>query len=146
MSKWRAKALECFPAMRTEIEATESIANLWVELIARLHGHYRSGIQENPNEPTEYVRAVCMYAIWCSKSESPRTQDAAFIEFYEYFPRFALQCPEPTYWKIVSDLLSNLGMAEVEKMGAILKDADRERFLADARRSDHDRTRKSRKR
>jgi hypothetical protein len=145
MSKWRAKALEHFPAMRMEIEATGSIANLWVELIARLHRHYRSGIQENPTEAPEYVRAVCTYAIWCSRSESQHTQDAALVEFYEYFPKFALECPEPVYWKILADLVSNIGMAEVERMGVGLNDSDLTRFHADARQADDDRKRKSRK-
>jgi hypothetical protein len=146
MSKWRAQALEFFPAMRMEIEATESIANLWIALIARLHSHYRCSFQENPAESSEFVRAVCMYAIWCSRSESPGTQDAALVEFYEYFPKFALQCPEPVYRNILTDLVSNLGMAEVEKMGLILNASDLRRFLADARQADVDRKRRSCKR
>jgi hypothetical protein len=145
MSKWRAKALKCFPAMRREIEATESIAALWVEMIARLHSHYRSGIQENVADSSDYVRAVCMYAAWCRTAESQSTQEAALIEFYESFPKFALQCPEPVYRKILADLVSNIGMAEVEKMGLALNESDLKRFHTDARQADDDRMRRSRK-
>ena len=86
-----------------------------------------------------------MYAIWCDRSESQSTQEAAWIEFYEYFPEFALKCPEPVYRKIIADLVSNIGMAEVEKMGCSLDQTDHNKFLADARQADDDRKRKSQK-
>jgi hypothetical protein len=145
MSKWRAKALEYFPAMRTEIEATDSIVALWVEVIARLHSHYRSDIQENLADSSEYVRAVCMYAAWCRSAESQGTQEAALIEFYEHLPKFALQCPEPVYRKILADLVSNLGMAEIEKMGLALNESDLKTFRADAQQADDNRKRRPRK-
>jgi len=146
MSKWRAKALEHFPAIRKEIEAADSISALWIELIAMLHSHYRSGVQDNQIEGAGYVRSVSMYAIWCSRSESQRIRDAALIEFYEYLPKFALECPETVYRRIVADLVSNIGMAEVAKMGAVLAEADRKRFLTDAHKADDDRKRKSQRR
>jgi len=142
-SAWRAKALEWFPAMRTEIQAAESIGQLWIELIARLQSHYR---EESPSESSELVRGVCMYAIWCTRSESQRIREAAFIEFYGYFPKFALQCPETVYRQILADLISNIGVIEVEKMGAALAQSDLNRFLADAHQADDGRKAKSKKR
>lgn len=73
-----------------------------------------------------------MYAVWCAGSESHRVQDAAVVEFYQYFPKFALECPEPVYRSILTDLVSNIGVAEVEKMGVRLNESDRKRFLVGA--------------
>jgi hypothetical protein len=145
MSKWRAKALEYFPALRMEIQAADSVGGLWVDLIAHLHSYYRSGPEEKTKESPELIRAVSMYAIWCDKSESQCTQEAAWIEFYDYFPKFALQCPELVYREIIADLVLNIGMAEIEKMGCSLDQATHNRFLADARQADDDRRRKPQK-
>jgi hypothetical protein len=125
-----------------EIEAAESVGGLWIELMARVHQHYGSGI-----DSPEFIRAVCMYAIWCDRSQSQQTQEAAWIEFYEYFPKFALKwCTEPVYRKIVADLVSNIGIAEIEKMGCSLEPADLDKFMADTRQADNHRKRKSQKR
>ena len=67
------------------------------------------------------------------------------IEFYEYFPKFALQCPDSVYRKILDDLVSHIGIKEVRKMGAVLAQADLNLFLTDAQRVDDDRKRKSKK-
>ena len=74
------------------------------------------------------------------------TREAAWTEFYEYLPGFAFQCPEPVYRKIIADLVSNIGMAEVEKMGCSLNQADRNKFLTDAQQAEDDRKRASQKR
>jgi len=146
MSKWRDKALEYFPALRVEIQAADSVARLWVDLIARLHSCYRSSPDETAKGSPELIRAVSMYAIWCDRSDCQCTREAAGIEFYEYFPKFALHCPQPVYRKIIADLVSNIGMPEVEKMGCSLDQTDRAKFLADARQAEDDRKRKSQKR
>jgi len=146
MSKWRTRAFECFPGMRSEIERAQSVADLWVELICRVHTHYRSGLHENAAEPSDFFHGVCLYATWCARSESHRVQDAAVVEFYQHFPRFALECPEPVYRSILAELVSNIGVAEVEKMGVGLKESDRERFIVNAREADDERRRRSRKR
>ena len=107
----------------------------------------RATISKNARlKSAELVRAVCMYAIWCTRSESQRTREAGLIEFYQYFPKFALQCPDPVYLEILNDLISNIGIKEVEKMGATLAQADLNRFLMDAQSVDDDRKRRSKKR
>lgn len=129
--------------MRGEIQAAESVGELWIDLIARLHHNY---VDESPSESPELVRAICMYAIWCTRSESWRTREPALIEFYEYFPKFALHCPEPVYRQVVADLVSNIGLIEVEKMGATLAPADLKRFLTDAHQANDNLKKKSKKR
>lgn len=146
MSRWRARALELFPDMRSEIHSSESVGRFWIELTARFKDQYRSETGDEPKEPPTVIRNTCLYAVWCERSESPDTREAAGIEFYEYLPSFALQCPRPSYQRLIRDLVANLGIEEVEKMGVSLEPAESRRFLADARQANEDRRRRSRKR
>jgi hypothetical protein len=132
MSKWRAKALELFPDMRSEIQSAESIGRLWIELMARFERYYGPASNQT-KEPSSQVRATALYASWCSRSESLEVQEPAHIEFYEYLPRFALQCSDANFKRIIRDLVRTLGIAEIEKMGCSLKAGDLKRFLATAK-------------
>jgi len=132
--------------MRAEIESTESVGSLWIELISRFHGHYSSEIEDAPTNSPALVRATCLYAIWCDRSESSTTQEAARIEFYEDLPTFALQCTRLNRQRLIRDLVANLGTEEIAKMGVSLGAADLERFQAEARSADGDRRRRSQKR
>lgn len=145
MSEWRAKALELFPDMRSEIQSAESVGGFWIELISRFEGRYSSATHDEPKERAALIRSTCLYAIWCDRSESLNTQEAARIEFYEYLPSFALGCTDVNYARLVRDLVVNMGIGEFGKMGASLKPVEREKFLADARGSDDERRRLSRK-
>src|SRR5258707_12639995 len=109
MSMWRAKALECFPYLRSDIESAESIGALWIDLMARFKSHYRNEPGDQVGESPEFIRAVCLYAIWCAGSRSPGTIEAAWIEFYEYLPKNALQRPASTCKSIVRDMVANIG-------------------------------------
>ena len=92
------------------------------------------------------VRAICLYATWCTASDSPETQQAAAIEFYFYLPRFALQCPDSVYKRFIQELIANLPLMEITKMGGGLQPSDLKRFLADVRQAEDERRRRSRKR
>jgi hypothetical protein len=146
MSKWRAKALDLFPDMRAEIQSAESVGGFWITLMSRFHGHYRSEIHDEPRQSPTLIRATCLYAVWCDRSESPGTQEAARIEFYEYLPSFALQCTRLNCQRLVGDLVANLGTEEIARMGVSLGPVDLDRFLAEVRRADGDRRRRSQKR
>jgi hypothetical protein len=143
MSVWRAKALECFPYLRSEIESVDSVGALWIDLIARFQSHYSS---ESTGELPEFIRAICLYANWCSASKSLGTKEAAWIEFYEYLPKAVLRGPADRCRGIVRDLVANLGLREVEKMGCSLKPSDLQIFLGAAREAEDERRRKSQKR
>jgi hypothetical protein len=146
MSQWRAKALELFPGMRSEVESAESVGYLWIELISHFHGYYRTELSFVPKESATLTRPICLFATWCTRSESVDTQQAAWIEFYGHLPGFAMRCADPVYKRIIRDLVANIGIAEVEKMGAFLKPEDLKGFLADARQADDERRRRSGKR
>jgi len=147
MDDWRAKALQLFPNMHSEIRSAESVGTFWIELASRFHRHYDNA--SGKGSP-KLIRAIYLYAIWCTRSKSPDTQQAAWIEFYENLPRFALQC-EPTIYKaILRDLVANIGMDEIEKsagtIGAYMKPGQIDKFLEDARFANQERQRISRKR
>jgi len=57
-----------------------------------------------------------------------------------------LKYPEAVYRRIVADLVSYIGMAEVEKMGCALTQSDLKKFLTDAHQADVDRKRRSQRR
>ena len=143
MSKWRARALELFPDMRTEVESAGSVGALWIELIMRLHHHYDA--YEATRDSPSLFRAICLYATWCKGSDSPKTQEAAAIEFYLYLPRFALRCSDSVYKRFIQDLIANLPLKEIEEMGSSLQPDDLKRFLADVRQAEDERRRRSQK-
>jgi hypothetical protein len=146
VSKWRARALELFPDMRTDIQSAESVGRLWTELILRLERHYSAhpnlATQDSPN----LIRAICLYAAWCKGSDSAETREAAAINFYFELPRFALQRPASVYQRFIQELIENLPVMEIEKMGGALQPSDLKRFLADARQAEDERRQRSRKR
>lgn len=149
MDDWRAKALQLFPDMHSEIQSAESVGTLWIELASRFHRCYGKASSETLEQPPTFIRAICLYAIWCTGSGCPDTQQAAWIEFYEDVPRYALQCKPTVYKAILKDLVANMGIEEIEKsagtIGAYLKPGQIERFLADARQANQERQRISRK-
>ena len=71
MSKWRARALELFPDMRTEVESADSVGALWIELIMRLQHHYDA--DEASRDDPNLFRSICLYATWCKGADSPKT-------------------------------------------------------------------------
>lgn len=150
MSAWRARALELFPSLRCEVEAAKTVGFLSIELVSRFQRYYDSEIAVAQNGSTELLRSICLYAIWCTRSDSLATQEAAFIQFYEGIPRFAIQSESYRYKRIVADLSQNLGLAEIEKSAgriAIALGSDElKRFLADARQAENDRQKRLRKR
>jgi len=105
MSKWRARALDLFPEMRAQIQSAESVGALWIDLISRLRCHYNSEPTATPGESPKLFRAICVYAIWCTGSDSRETQQAVEIKFYFYLPQFALRCPDPAYRRFIRELI-----------------------------------------
>jgi hypothetical protein len=150
MDDWRERALQLFPEMHSEIQSAESVGTLWIELASRFHRHYGKSSGEGRDGSPKLIRAICLYAIWCTRSDFPDTQQAAWIEFYENLPRFALQCEPTKYKAIVNDLVANIGIDEIEKsagtIGAYMKPGQIDKFLADARLANQERQRNSRKR
>jgi hypothetical protein len=150
MSEWRAKALELFPDMRSQIGVAESVGYLWIDLAVRFKQYYES-LNESPvEESPKFIRNICLYAIWCTRSKSSATQQAAWIEFYEQLPKYASRCKPSISKKIVADLVSNIGLSEIKKhsgtFGAYMKPDQFKKFMADAREADHERQCRSRKR
>jgi hypothetical protein len=149
MTAWHEKALELFPDMRPEIQASESVGRFWIELASRFHRHYKAGLCGEEDSP-KLIRAICLFAIWCTRSESQETREAAWIEFYEGLPKFAIECQRSIYGKIVRDLVLNLGIEEIERstgtIGGFMESGQLKKFLSDARQEDADRQQRSRKR
>jgi hypothetical protein len=148
LNVWRAKALELFPQLRPEVEAAENVGSLWIELACRFQNYYSSGI-EAEEDSSKLIRAVCLYAIWCIRSDSHDTQQAALIEFYEVIPRFAISCTAFIYKRILNDLIQNLGIEEIERsagtIGGNMNPGELKKFLADVRQADYERQKRSRK-
>ena len=145
MSKWRARALEMFPHMRTEVESAESVGALWIELMLHLDLLYSADSNVVAQDRANLFRAVYLYATWCRGSESPWTQEVAAIEFYD-LPRFALQRPGSVYKDFIQDLVANLPFREIETMCGCLQPVEQKRFLADVRQAEDERRRRSQKR
>jgi hypothetical protein len=147
---WRAKALELFPDMSSEIESADRLGRFWCDLSGRFQQHYETKYQDNSTNSPGIIRSICLYAIWCTGSDSFKIREPALIEFYQAVPRFALNCKPSIYKSIIDDLVANLGISDLEtKSGDIgySMDADeKKKFIADARQAELERQRRSRKR
>jgi hypothetical protein len=148
MSKWRAKALQLFPDLRLEIQTSNTVGALWVELNSRLQSFYGNSVNDDDEHPPTLIRNICLYAVWCRDSESFKVGEAAGIDFYEQLPRFALGCKPPIYHRIIRDVVFSIGRAEVElaarTASAYMKPGDIEKFLEDVKQADISRQRKLR--
>jgi hypothetical protein len=61
-------------------------------------------------------------------------------------PPFALRCTDFNRKRLIRDLVENLGIAEIGRMGVSLEPAELKRFLEDVRCEDDRRRRRSQKR
>jgi hypothetical protein len=150
MSAWRTKALELFPEMRSEVESAQSAGVLWIELISRFREFYNPVSETQRSEPPNLIRNICMFAIWCTRVNAADVQQGAWIEFYEGVPQFAFQSRPSVYKRIIRDLVSSLGISEVEKstgtMLAHLTAEQQKKFMADLEQAEYERQRRSSKR
>jgi hypothetical protein len=140
MSAWRARALELFPSLTSEIEAADSVVALWVELSAQSCSYYVRQAHTSEAPALNLIRSICLYAVWCTRSPSLDVQQAAWIEFYEELPHFAMHAKPETRRRIVKDLVENLGIEEIERtagtMGGRLTPDQLKTFLRDARQAE----------
>jgi hypothetical protein len=150
LSRWRAKALELFPEMRSEIQTAETVGAVWVTLAFRFQGSYDAEQSTDEMERRKLIRNICLYAVWCTRSKSFDAQQAAWISFYEGLPKFAIRCEPSIYKKIVRELIENLGIEEIERSAgtitAYMTSAESKKFLADVRQAEQERQKRSRKR
>ena len=82
MSTWRRVATEKFPDFREEVEGSESLGVLWVEL----YSHFLRAHEEPVNH--KLIRCCYDYAWWCL-NESRNIDVAAKVGmgFYENLPK-----------------------------------------------------------
>jgi hypothetical protein len=116
MSTWRRKAIELFPDRKIEIEKSESVGMLWVELSMHFRLHYGESEEE-----VSFAAAVYRYLRWCIlESRDVDTYNAACIGFAEDIARFSREQDEDTYHQIVRDLALNFDRLEVRKLAPCL--------------------------
>jgi hypothetical protein len=81
MSVWRRVALERFPDLRSQIERTESVGMLWIELYSTFCRAHEEPVDN------DLIRRFYLYAWWCLKeSKSTEVSDKAGMGFYEELP------------------------------------------------------------
>jgi hypothetical protein len=135
---WRAKAHQLFPTLKVEIDSSDSPTMLWIELAFRFRDYYLRPASPKQMERPDFVRSICLYAVWCTKSGPPEAREPAAINFYEDLSRFAIQSGREVRELILSDLIVNLGLPEVEDMakisGPLVGSEELKRFVADAER------------
>lgn len=150
LSAWRARALELFPSLSSEIQAAETVSSLWIELFCRLQQYYDSETDAADASSRTLIRSICLYAIWCTRSHSPKTREAAWIGFYEDVGHLAAHSKPSTYKRILKDMVENLGIEEIERspqaFAARLRPNEFKKFLTDARHAESERLRSSQKR
>jgi hypothetical protein len=113
MSSWRAKALQLFPELRSDIERIETLGSLWVELSARLQEHYTSPASTSESS-VSFARNVHAYTLWCHGAADWRTREAAHISFFEGIVPFAIRSGKAVHDKIVEELVAYLGVPTIK--------------------------------
>ena len=77
MSTWRRKALEFLPQFRIDIESSNNVTYLWVEISARF-----SNAVENSEE--DFIDGTFKYLIWClSGVAGQEAEQAVYCGFLE---------------------------------------------------------------
>lgn len=122
---------------------------LWIELASQfLHG-YRDAQHAKPAQ-AQFARAISLYAVWCVKSGPPEAAEAASINFYEDVWKFAIRSKRQTREQLLSDLIANFGLGEVDRVAMLcaplVAKNELKEFLADAERAAQTHSGRSRKR
>ena len=81
MSRWRGKALEMLPELKTEIQTAETPYLLWFELLAALKDAYVVPRNES------LMRQIYLYADWCWRQPAQKDIDLSncvAVSFYEH--------------------------------------------------------------
>lgn len=141
MSRWREKAIELFPDMRNEIQAVQSVGDLWDELSSRFNLYY-SYFDHKLVRSSEFIPAIYLYADWCTRAESLAVREAAIIGFYESIGLVIFRVNEAVRKKIIQDLLKHVGLEKIRSLrnafGQLLDSDQREKFLSDCEQVDRD--------
>jgi hypothetical protein len=118
MSKWRAKALELFPNIRSTIQSSATPGELWIELSARLQAHYGEEPISAAESSSDFAGNVYLYALRCHRAADWHAQEAAGIEFFESIVPFAIRSGKSVYDRIVRDLVNYLGVPTIKNSAA----------------------------
>jgi hypothetical protein len=118
MSKWRAKAVELFPEIRTPIQTSATPGKLWIELAARLHAHYSEEPVPLTEGSSDFPNKVYLYALWCHKAADWHAKEAAGIEFFESIIPFAIRSGKSIYATVVQDLVAYIGEPTIKNNAA----------------------------
>jgi hypothetical protein len=113
MSKWRAKALELFPNMRSTIQTAATLDELWIELSARLQEHYSSPRVPEPEASADFARNVHIYALWCHNAADWHVKAAAGM-FFEGIVLLAIRSGKSVYDRIVEHLVAYIGVPTIK--------------------------------
>jgi len=78
MSKWRRRALELFPDLKSELNSPDyTVYSLYVDLLPAVIEAHRAGNDDR-------LSAIYGYAAWCARSSAKDLWNAAGVSFYEH--------------------------------------------------------------
>ena len=86
MSRWRGKALEMLPELKTGIQTAETPYLLWFEMLAALKDAYVTPRNES------LLRRIYLYADWCWRQPAQKDIDLSncvAVSFYEHLVDYA---------------------------------------------------------
>ena len=76
--------------------------------------HYDVDRLPTVNAPSNLIRRIYMYAIWCSGARDWQTGATVEIAFFESLGLSALNSKKSAYDRIVEDALAHLGMPQLK--------------------------------
>ncbi|MHC4251150.1 MAG: hypothetical protein ACYS9X_18675 [Planctomycetota bacterium] len=121
MSAWRRAALAALPKLRREIDKSESVGMLWVELWLAFADAHRDPVDE------ETTQGAYTFATWCLvDSRNGDIETSTICHFYEHLPTDPRVRERMHLHMTRQDFL---GMVEVFKYH--LSQEEHERFVAD---------------
>jgi hypothetical protein len=94
MSTWRRKALEFLPEIRLEIESSDSVGYLWIEIF-----NIFCRAVENSND--DFIKRTLKYLIWCTSDDAgEETRQSLYCGFLESIAR------KKNYWPFFKNWFS----------------------------------------
>ena len=76
MSAWKKKAIELFPNLKSDIEISDSVTEVWWLIGEKL-------IEAFSTNNLSYIKSVKQYIAWCSNSGNDSAYQALHCGFYE---------------------------------------------------------------
>ena len=118
------------------MQSADSQGALWSALFMHFIAHCDVDRLPTVNAPSNLIRRIYMYAIWCSGARDWQTRATVEIAFFESLGLSALNGKKSAYDRMVEDAVAHLGLPQLKApavaLGQLIAREKLERLFRDA--------------